>query len=130
MRYLLLPEKASAYRYLKDVLAIDGGNVAADERMNRIVARYAELTKTAIEDELFDKADRFVGRGLRVDPDSSRMHTLRDEVATARAEAQAKALAEAEMARLAAEPPPEPVAPKPKERLSSFQRLMNAVNGL
>ena len=50
----------------------------------------------------------------------------------ARAEAEAVALAEAELARLAAEPAPEPepVAPAPKERVSSFQRLMNAVNGL
>lgn len=129
---LLLPEQRSAYRYLKQVLAIDGQNTAAEVRLDRIVMRYADLAKAAIEDESLDRADRFVARGLRVDPDSAAMLILRKEVAAARAETEAVALAEAEMARLAAQPVPvpEPVAPPPKKPISGFERLMNLVEGL
>ena len=128
---LLLPEKRSAYGYLQAVLAVDADNAAAHAGITRIVDRYADLAREAIAQENFDRAERFVDRGLRVNSRSTLLRALQQEVDVARAEAEAVAMAEAEMARLAAQPEVvEPVVETPKPKLSNFQRLMNFASGL
>ena len=127
---LLLPESTSAYSYLKRVLDSDPGNPQALAGIARIVDRYAALASEAIGAEDYDRAERFVARGMRVQASNPAIKRVKAEVDAARAEAAAVALAEAEMARLAAEPEiVEPVV-EPKRTQSNFQRLMSLANGL
>ena len=127
---LLLPESTSAYSYLKRVLDSDPGNPQALAGIARIVDRYAALASEAIGAEDYDRAERFVARGMRVQASNPAIKRVKAEVDAARAEAAAVALAEAEMARLAAEPEiVEPVV-ELKRTQSNFQRLMSLANGL
>ena len=130
---LLMPKDRSAYQYLQQVLAIDADNAVAKRGLVRISERYAVLATRALQDESYDRAERYVSRGLRVSPGSGRLSALGNEVRLARERAEAVALAEAEMARLAAqrEREPEPVAPPPpKKKPSSFEQLMRLVEGI
>jgi hypothetical protein len=130
---LLMPKDRSAHHYLQQVLAIDADNAAAKRGLVRIGERYAVLANRALRDESYDKAERYVSRGLRVSPASERLSALGNEVRLARERAEAVALAEAEMARLAAQPKPEPepvAPPPPKKKPSSFEQLMRMVEGI
>ncbi|MCB1800140.1 MAG: AAA family ATPase [Gammaproteobacteria bacterium] len=129
---LLMPATRSAYAYYRKVLKLDAENSAAASGMAAIVGRYAALAHDALGKQQFDRAERFVSRGLRVDAADARMRSLRTELETARAEAEAVALAEAEMARMAAEAKVEVIEVEvaPKRKPSNFQRIMNLATGL
>lgn len=127
---LLMPEKRSAFTYYTKVLQLDAGNSAAAAGLTRIAGRYAALAHEALGNQEFERAERFVTRGLRVDPADPKIRGLQSELEMARAEAAAVALAEAQMARVAAEVPVVEPEIAPKRAPSYFRQIMNLANGL
>lgn len=132
---LLQPAKGSAYGYYQRVLEIDARNEDAHAGMRRIVQRYRVLAKWALDKRAFGKADTYLGRGLRVDPDNSPLLALRGElneaIAEAELEAEAAELEAAELARMALEmAQPKPIAEPKQQPESSLSNLMRYVDGL
>jgi hypothetical protein len=125
---LLRPKKDSAYGYLQAVLAIDPQNPHALSGFDRIVRRYGQMARGALAQGAFDRADRYVTRGLWVDPKNAGMLELRSDLDAAIAELEAAKLAAAEpvpIPRKAEVAEPEPIV----TRESNFDRLMRLVEG-
>lgn len=136
---LLIPEDASAYTYLKQVLAIDAGNKLALARLQKIVRRYDDMARKALRNGAHQRARRFIGRALRVDRNNKQVLALRAELDAAVARKKEEALAAAksarmaELARMAAKArEPEPVVEEPPRRSSgsSFDRIMRLMDGI
>ena len=123
---LLRPKKNSAYSYLQAVLAIDPQNRDALSGFDRIVRRYGQMARWALGQGSFDRAERYVTRGLWVDPENAEMLELRNDVNAAVAELEAAKLAAAAPVPATTEvTQPEPIVP----RESNFDRLMRLVEG-
>jgi hypothetical protein len=123
---LLRPKKNSAYSYLQAVLAIDPQNRDALSGFDRIVRRYGQMARWALGQGSFDRAERYVTRGLWVDPENAEMLELRNDVNAAVAELEAAKLAAAAPVPTTTEvTQPEPIVP----RESNFDRLMRLVEG-
>ncbi|MGB5452135.1 MAG: AAA family ATPase [Sedimenticolaceae bacterium] len=127
---LTRPADGSAYSYYQRVLAIDGQHEGAREGLDRIVHRYGDLARWALDHQELEKAESYVGRGLQVGPDNSEMLALRGKVDEAIEEARVAELAEAEQARLALEmrQAAQVIEPEVKQE-GSFSRLMRFVDG-
>jgi hypothetical protein len=123
---LLRPKKNSAYSYLQAVLAIDPQNPYALSGFDRIVRRYGQMARWALGQGAFDRAERYITRGLWVDPENAAMLELRNDVNTAVAELEAAKLAAAAPAPTTTEvTKPEPIM-QPE---NNFDRLMRLVEG-
>jgi type II secretory pathway predicted ATPase ExeA len=123
---LLRPKKNSAYSYLQAVLAIDPQNPYALSGFDRIVRRYGQMARWALGQGSFDRAERYVTRGLWVDPENAEMLELRNDVNAAVAELEAAKLAAAAPVPTTTEvTKPEPVM-QPE---NNFDRLMRLVEG-
>jgi hypothetical protein len=70
---LLIPAGRSAYDYYRQALLLDPDNTQAQQGINRIVSRYTALAGYAITQGDADRADRYIERGLRVQPDDERL---------------------------------------------------------
>lgn len=113
---LTLPADHSALYYYRKVLEQDAEHSAAHKGIMVIGDRYAALSRNALKSGELDKADRYIKRGLRVQPGHARWDTLRKGLDSERKERLAARQA-AEQARMrAAAPPPVAVpAPPPKK---------------
>ena len=99
---LTTPEKESAWHYYQRVFDLDPENAFAVRGLQRIAARYGELTRLAMERGKYDRAELYVRRGLGVANGSSELLALQKEIEARRA---------AEKEQLAAQvnvPNPEP----------------------
>lgn len=67
--HLTIPPEESALFYFRQVLERDPGQPEAEQGLDRIAARYADLSRTEIERRAFSKAERYLDRGLQVRPD-------------------------------------------------------------
>lgn len=63
---LRFPKERNAWVYYRQVLELDPNNQVAGHGLERIAARYAELTISAIQKQQYDKAQQFIRRGLGV----------------------------------------------------------------
>ncbi len=141
---LLIPEATSAYTYYQRVLDIDTENAEALAGMQKIAQRYNALAWGALRSKSYDRANLFVDRGLRVQPDDRELLAMRNRVgdavaqaraaADARAEAQARAVRESERARQAAAAERERERQRQQARQqapseNAFQRLMRMMEG-
>jgi len=77
---LLIPEQNNAYSYYRQVLALEPGNADALSGLDKIVGRYIELARYAIQRQDRVRAKRYVERGLRVRPRDERLLALQDIV--------------------------------------------------
>ena len=77
---LLIPEQNNAYNYYRQVLALEPGNADALSGLDKIVGRYIELARYAIQRQDKVRAKRYVERGLRVRPRDERLLALQDIV--------------------------------------------------
>ncbi len=128
---LLMPADDSAYGYYQRVLEIDARNEDALAGLKRIGQRYRVLAKWALEKQFFDKAELYLGRGLRVDPDDPRLLALRGELNDAIAEVEAAELEAAKIARMAMEmAQAEPVVEREQPQETSLNKWMRSVDGL
>jgi hypothetical protein len=98
---LLFPENNSAYHYFQQVLKMDPGNAEALHGIEQITARYAKLATEALNNNDKEKAERYIARGLRVNPNDEGLQALRERM---NAPPPVKVVAE----------PPAPVAPAPQ----------------
>jgi hypothetical protein len=113
------------------VLEIDARNEDALAGLKRIGQRYRVLAKWALEKQFFDKAELYLGRGLRVDPDDPRLLALRGELNDAIAEVEAAELEAAKIARMAMEmAQAEPVVEREQPQETSLNKWMRSVDGL
>jgi type II secretory pathway predicted ATPase ExeA len=74
---LLVPAGDNASLYYNRVLALDPGNRAALDGIDRIARRYAELASYASWRQDSGKARLYLERGLRVQPDNAELLVLR-----------------------------------------------------
>jgi tetratricopeptide (TPR) repeat protein len=74
---LTVPSRDNAYDYYNKVLALDPGNRAALDGIDRIARRYAELANYASWRQDSGKARLYLERGLRVQPDNAELMVLR-----------------------------------------------------
>jgi len=119
---LLIPAGDSAYKYYQQALILDPGNDEALFGIERVVARYLALARKAIEREDKEKANRYVERGLRINPWDQRLLDLSDSlnapVATVEAEVPPPVPVE--------EPPPEAgLEPQPADFISRVKAFFS-----
>jgi hypothetical protein len=72
-----VPAGDNATLYYHKVLALDPGNRAALDGINRVAARYAELAGRASGHQDTGKARLYLERGLRVQPDNAELLVLK-----------------------------------------------------
>ena len=77
---LSVPKQQNAWYYYREVLALDPDNKAAQDGFARIAARYHELAMYALQKQALDKAQRYIQRGLGVEPGDSSLLALQEEV--------------------------------------------------
>ena len=77
---LMIPKQNNAYSYYQQVLALEPGNADALSGLDKIVGRYIELARYAIQRQDKVRAKRYVERGLRVRPRDERLLALQDIV--------------------------------------------------
>jgi len=77
---LLIPDQKNAYSYYRQVLALEPGNADALSGLDKVVGRYIELARYAIQRQDKVRAKRYVERGLRVRPRDERLLALQDIV--------------------------------------------------
>ncbi|MGD8310918.1 MAG: serine/threonine-protein kinase, partial [Chromatiales bacterium] len=77
---LTTPERRSAYRYYSEVLALSPNHPKALKGMELIAERYADLIDKAVVDLDYEKAGRYLDRGLAVQPHNERLLTLEQEL--------------------------------------------------
>lgn len=133
--HLLIPEDQSAVGYYRRIAALDGGDAIAEAGLARIVARYRELAESALAEQDFVAAQRFVDRALRVTADDAEVLALRGRIDEAQQESELAAqererLREAELARLAddAAKQAQAAAPEP-QRPSGLNWLRGLIGG-
>lgn len=74
---LLIPAGRSAYDYYQQALLLDPDNTQAQQGINRIVSRYTALAGYAVTQGDAVRADKYIDRGLRVQPDDERLLAMR-----------------------------------------------------
>ena len=77
---LMIPEQNNAYSYYQQVLALEPGNADALSGLDKIVGRYIQLARYAVQRQDKVRAKRYVERGLRVRPRDERLLALQDIV--------------------------------------------------
>ena len=100
---LTRPRDDNAYRYFREVLEIDPGHAGARRGLRTIADRYAAMARRALRRDQDGKALLYVSRGLDIQPNHSRLITLRSELERRRAEAGPAQVAAAEAMPEAAE---------------------------
>lgn len=80
---LLTPALDSAYYYFQSTLKLDPDNAEAREGIEQIVARYVLLTNKAFAQRERMKANRYIARGLSLQPDNSELLALKNELQVA-----------------------------------------------
>ncbi len=115
---LSIPGDNSAFYYYQKILAIDPENAAASAGIGRVAERYIKLATDALDRALDEKAQRYIARGLRVDPGHSGLLALREYVTVTMAEAEMRKSASMIEAEL---PPPVPVEKEPVGLLQRFK---------
>jgi len=75
---LLTPEDENAYSYFREVLRLDPANEAAHAGIQEIVDVYIRLVKMAIYRDDNDGTERYLGRGLSLQPDNRELLALQD----------------------------------------------------
>jgi hypothetical protein len=108
---LTVPQGNSAYHYYRQVLKAAPQDQGARAGMRRIAARYARLIERALANNEFDKARRYVARGLMVSPANRDLLRLRHDVERRDSWLEAQATAQANAVRAA----PPPVQEKPAQ---------------
>ncbi|MFK8050698.1 MAG: ExeA family protein [Halioglobus sp.] len=83
---LRLPKERNAWHFYKEVLEIDPNNQLAEQGLQRIAARYAQLTTNAIQMQQYDKAQVFIKRGLGVVQGDDKLLALQLDVNAGQAE--------------------------------------------
>ena len=81
---LTSPEKDCAYFYFKEVLRMDPRNAAARKGIYRIGDAYGRLAEREISRSEYEKAQRYVDKGLKVVPRHARLVALKEELARPR----------------------------------------------
>jgi len=90
------------------------------------VRRYGQMARWALGQGAFERAERYVTRGLSVDPENAELLELREDVNAAVAELEAAKLAAAAPVPTTAEvTQPEPAV----QTENNFDRLMRLVDG-
>lgn len=74
---LLTPALDSAYHYYQSALRLDPGNATAAGGIDRIVQRYVALGTRALDKQNGLMANRYIARGLSIQPDNSELLALR-----------------------------------------------------
>lgn len=110
---LLIPKNNNAYHYFQLVLKQDPGNSDALYGLDRIVARYTTLASTALDNNDRKKAERYIARGFRVNPDSMELRALRDRM-------------NAPVTKVVSEPPPVAAAAAPEPEPVDFMTRFKA----
>ena len=75
---LLIPAQDNAYIYFQNILKLEPDNVAASAGIGKIVEHYVLLTNKALAQRERIKADRYIARGLSIQPDNSELLALKE----------------------------------------------------
>lgn len=75
---LLTPARDCAYHYFQEILKLEPDNKEAHAGIEQIVERYVLLTNRAVEKQDEINADRYISRGLSLQPDNSELLALRE----------------------------------------------------
>ena len=78
---LSIPSGDSALDYYQQVLELDPGNKQANIGLDRIGDRYAQLAEKALSRNERDRAEQFVARGIKVQPDHMKLAELERSLA-------------------------------------------------
>jgi hypothetical protein len=105
---LLTPAEDSAYHYFQEILDLDPGNAEARAGIDRIVAAYVALSKTARQREESELVRLYISRGLSIQPANRELLALRDSMRKAQDAAQGDVLQAAPAVEPEPEPPPQP----------------------
>ncbi len=73
---MTIPVEQSAYSLYQQVLRIDPGNEAAKRGIEEIVQRYGWLARRSLERGEYDRVERYIERGERLDPDNEELHAI------------------------------------------------------
>jgi len=75
---LLTPAQDSAYIYFQSTLKLEPDNAEAAEGMEQIVEQYVLLANKALGKQKKIMADRYIARGLSIQPDNSKLLALKE----------------------------------------------------
>ena len=115
---LTIPPEDSALYYFEQVLQLETGQPEAEQGLDRIADRYADLGRREIEKQAFSKAELYLRRGLLVRPDYPPLLEAQGELNARRLE-----LAAAEAARERVVEAPEPQVPEPPAPAGGLQSI-------
>ena len=76
---LLTPALNSAYYYFQGALRLSSENRDAAEGIKQIIERYVALTNQAIDEQDGIMANRYIARGLSIQPDNSELLSLKEK---------------------------------------------------
>lgn len=82
---LTTPPGANALERYQQVLELEPGNDAARRGLLAIVDRYSDLARLALDAGEWDRAERFISRGMTLAPEHPGLLEARDALAAARA---------------------------------------------
>ena len=105
---LTIPPEDSALYYFEQVLRLEPGQPEAEQGLDRIADRYADLGRREIANRAFGKAELYLQRGLRVRPNYPPLLEAQGEFDARRLEFE---LAAAQAARERVVEAPEPEVP-------------------
>jgi type II secretory pathway predicted ATPase ExeA len=77
---LLIPINNNAYYYFQQTLKLDPGNNDASYGLEQIVARYTTLATSALDKNEMKKAEQYITRGFRVNPNNEGLQALREQM--------------------------------------------------
>ena len=73
---LSTPENDNAYDYYKQVLVLDPNNEDANDGINDIADKYADLVERELDQFDYFEGDKYMVRGLAIQPDNPRLRAL------------------------------------------------------
>ena len=77
---LLIPEDESAYHYFQQALELDPESSLARDGIEQIVARYTTLATYALDKDDWQRAERYIARGLRISPNDEDLQALLEQM--------------------------------------------------
>ena len=77
---LTTPVGDCAYYYYSEIEKLDPGSSLAQEGFRNIVNRYAVLAERAYRKLDYQGAERYVTRGLEIEPDHYRLQALKEDL--------------------------------------------------